>query len=80
VCTIPANFLNECQYSIRVALVSNRSTIELLTPEIIGFSAQDTGEMRKQYLGGWIGLVRPKLAWRTTQLSGGDGFLNATPG
>jgi len=42
----------------------------LLTPEIIGFSAQDTGEMRKQYLGGWIGLVRPKLAWRTTQLSG----------
>jgi len=43
----------------------------LLTPEIIGFSAQDTGEMRKQYLGGWIGLVRPKLAWQTTQLSGG---------
>jgi lipopolysaccharide transport system ATP-binding protein len=71
VCTIPANFLNECQYSIRVALVSNGSTIELLTPEIIGFSAQDTGEMRKQYLGGWIGLVRPKLAWQTTQLSGG---------
>jgi lipopolysaccharide transport system ATP-binding protein len=70
VCTIPANFLNECQYAIRVALVSNHSTIELLTGDIIGFSAQDTGEMRKQYLGHWLGLVRPKLAWQTTQLSG----------
>jgi lipopolysaccharide transport system ATP-binding protein len=69
ICTIPANFLNECQYTIRVALVSNISTVEILTGEIIGFSAQDTGEMRKQYLGAWIGLVRPKLAWQTTQIS-----------
>jgi lipopolysaccharide transport system ATP-binding protein len=69
VCTIPANFLNECGYTIRVALVSNFSTIEILTQEIISFMACDTGEMKKEYLGSWLGLVRPKLAWQTTKMS-----------
>ena len=68
VCTIPANFLNEGRYSIRVALVSNISNIELLTGEIIGFNTHDTGEMRKEYTGYWLGVVRPKLAWQTELL------------
>ncbi len=65
VCTIPANFLNDGQYSIRVALVSNYSTVELLTSEILSFNVIDTGEMRKEYSGHWIGCVRPKLAWES---------------
>ncbi|HEY5040981.1 MAG TPA: ABC transporter ATP-binding protein [Verrucomicrobiae bacterium] len=68
VCTIPANFLNEGRYSIRVALVSNISTLELLTGEIIGFNTHDTGEMRKEYTGYWLGVVKPKLAWQTERL------------
>jgi len=65
VCTIPANFLNENHYTIRVAIISNNSHIELLTGEVIGFNTHDTGEMRKEYTGAWIGVVRPKLAWQT---------------
>jgi lipopolysaccharide transport system ATP-binding protein len=68
VCTIPANFLNENHYSIRVAIVSNNSHLELLTGEIIGFNTHDTGEMRKEYTGHWLGVVRPKLAWQTELL------------
>ena len=68
VCTIPANFLNENHYSIRVAIVSNISHLELLTGEIIGFNTHDTGEMRKEYTGHWLGVVLPKLAWQTEQL------------
>ena len=68
VCTIPANFLNEGKYSIRVAVCSNVSTIELLTEEVVSFMAHDTGEMRKEYGGGWIGVVRPKLAWQTEMI------------
>ena len=68
VCTFPANFLNENRYSIRVALVSNNSHIEFLTSEIIGFNTHDRGEMRKEYNGYWLGVVRPKLAWQTQQL------------
>lgn len=69
VCTIPANFLNEGIYSIRAALCSDVSCIELLTNEIVSFTVHESGAMRKEYVGQWIGVVRPKLAWRTERLS-----------
>jgi lipopolysaccharide transport system ATP-binding protein len=72
ICTLPANFLNEGSYSIRVALVSNNSMLELLTGEILSFNTHDTGEMRKEYTGHWIGCVRPKLDWKTKQLEDSD--------
>ncbi len=67
-CVIPANFLNDGHYSIRVALCSDVTHIELLTSEIIGFVVHDNGEMRKEYSGYWLGVVRPKLAWQTERL------------
>jgi lipopolysaccharide transport system ATP-binding protein len=68
VCTIPGNFLNDGKYSIRAALCSNRSNVEILTEDVIEFVVHETGEMRKEYLGHWIGVVRPKLAWQTEML------------
>jgi lipopolysaccharide transport system ATP-binding protein len=76
VCTIPGNFLNEGYYSIRVALLSDVSRIELLTQEIVGFTVHEGGEMRREFVGPWLGVVRPKLAWRTEPL--GNGTPNAT--
>ena len=70
-CTIPRNFLNEGYYSIRVALVSDVSRIELLTQEIVGFTVHEGGEMRREFVGPWLGVVRPKLAWRTEFLGSG---------
>jgi lipopolysaccharide transport system ATP-binding protein len=72
VCTIPGNFLNEGYYSIRVALLSDVSRIELMTQEIVGFTVHEGGEMRKEYLGSWLGVVRPKLAWQTEFLGNGS--------
>jgi lipopolysaccharide transport system ATP-binding protein len=68
-CIIPANFLNEGRYSIRVALLTDIYNVEFLTDEIIGFNARDGGEMRKEYGGHWIGVVRPKLAWQTIAIT-----------
>lgn len=68
ICVIPANFLNEGHYYIRVALVSDNKQVELLTEEIIGFRTHDSGEMRKEYTGHWLGVVRPKFAWQTNEL------------
>ncbi len=68
-CTIPANLLNEGLYSVRAAIVSNVNTIELITDDVVKFATHDTGEMRKEYSGQWIGVVRPKLEWQTQQLS-----------
>jgi len=67
-CVIPAFFLNESHYYIRVAVVSNVSHVEFLTTEIIGFQTHDTGQMRAEYTGHWLGVVRPKLKWETTQI------------
>ncbi|MES2467136.1 MAG: ABC transporter ATP-binding protein [Verrucomicrobiota bacterium] len=67
ICIIPAFLLNESQYSIRFAIVSNIAHLEFLTSEIIGFQTHDTGQMRAEYTGHWLGVVRPKLLWETAK-------------
>lgn len=62
---IPSNFLNEKTYSISAFLVPNDFNDLTIAPEVLSFSVIDTGEMRKEYGGDWIGLIRPRLMWRT---------------
>lgn len=65
VCRLPGNFLNEGLYSVSVILgrVPNRTIV--LEDYALSFHVHDTGEMRQEYYGEWIGTVRPKLAWQT---------------
>ena len=37
--------------------------------EAIEFTIIETGEMRKEYSGEWIGLIRPKMHWFSIKLS-----------
>ena len=60
--------LNDGRYTFKVAIISNLKTIEVLTDDIFGFDAHDKGEMRKEYIGTWPGVIRPKLAWQTELL------------
>ncbi|NUN63496.1 ABC transporter ATP-binding protein [Pseudanabaena biceps] len=69
VCKLPGNFLNEGLYSINAFVLSDVTNIELRVDEVISFTVHDTGAMRKEYGGGWIGVVRPKLAWQTEYLT-----------
>jgi len=41
----------------------------LLVRDVLAFMVQDTGVMRDEYKGPWLGAVRPRLHWHTTQLS-----------
>ena len=65
VCVLPSDFLNEGRYSINVAIVNEASRVEVFEREVVSFTVHDTGAMRKEYGGEWIGVVRPKLAWQT---------------
>lgn len=65
-CTIPANFLNEGRYSINAIILTDLTNAEVWEKEILSFTVHETGAMRKEYLGQWIGAVRPKLAWQTS--------------
>lgn len=70
-CEIPAFFLNEGTYRISAFVVSNYSGIEDQAPECLTFTAHDDGHMRSEYLGHWIGQIRPKMKWQTEQVSAG---------
>jgi len=70
-CTIPANFLNEGRYSINVIILTDIMNAEVCEREILAFTVHETGAMRKEYSGAWIGVVRPKLAWSTALIKPG---------
>ena len=65
VCRIPRNFLNEGRYSITPIVGKVPVKTLILEEDLLSFNVHDTGEMRKEYSGGWIGVVRPQLPWHT---------------
>ena len=78
-CTLPGNFLNEGLYSINIIVLSDVYNTELFEREVISFTVNDTGAMRKEYGGHWLGVVRPRLAWQTEYqgpLNDGHGELS----
>ena len=72
-CAIPGFLLNDDTHSI--SLYINEMTASdniIIVRDILTFAVQDTGAMRKEYTGKWIGAVRPRLHWQTTQLNTPD--------
>ena len=68
VCRIPCDFLNEGLYSVTVGLGKVPTSTLVLEQDLLSFDVHDTGEMRKEFYGGWLGVVRPRLAWHTEYL------------
>lgn len=67
-CTLPSNFLNEGLYSVNAIVLTDITQVEIFAREAVSFTVYDTGAMRKEYSGIWIGVVRPRLAWQTENL------------
>lgn len=72
VCEIPGGFLNEGAYTVTVAAALAANPIpEFFVREAAHFELVDAGpsEVRGRYTGSWtIGVLRPKLNWKTTRL------------
>jgi lipopolysaccharide transport system ATP-binding protein len=64
-CTLPGLFLNEGEYLLNVVLFKNVRTIEVFERDVLRFQVLETGVMRKEWNGVWIGVVRPRLMWKT---------------
>lgn len=69
VCSIPANLLNEGRYSITAIVGRGLTDTQILQEWILDFEVHDTGEMRKEYYGKWIGVIRPRLPWVTEKIA-----------
>ena len=65
VCKIPANFLNDRNYTISAFLVPEDFSDLASVEKVLTFSITDTGVMRQEFTGIWVGMVRPKLWWGT---------------
>src|SRR2546423_2133435 len=68
-CTIPGNFLNEGRYVINALIMTNVKDVEVRVDEVLSFEVHDSGGMRKEWKGHWLGVVRPRLAWKTDRVS-----------
>jgi lipopolysaccharide transport system ATP-binding protein len=64
-CVIPPNFFNDKNYIVDIRLFTGRSELLISLENIMSFTVRESGNMRKEYMGDWVGVVRPKLAWTT---------------
>jgi lipopolysaccharide transport system ATP-binding protein len=69
VCTIPPFLLNDTSYLISCFLVPKNISELAIVREALSITINETGEMREEYTGSWIGLIRPKLHWFSSKLS-----------
>ncbi len=74
-CILPGNFLNDGLYKISAFVLTNATQIEARAHEAVSFTVHETGAMRKEYTGDWLGVVRPRLAWQTELAHASDGVL-----
>jgi lipopolysaccharide transport system ATP-binding protein len=65
VCTIPGNFLNDGMYRVSAWVLKDSSREQVRAEEVVSFTVHDTGAMRREYTGPWIGAIRPRLSWET---------------
>jgi lipopolysaccharide transport system ATP-binding protein len=77
ICRIPSNFLNEGLYSVTAIIGKGTADTQILEDYVLSFHVHDTGEMRKEYLGYWLGTVRPHLAWHTEYLEAERAMRNS---
>ena len=72
VCRIPKFFLNDKAYQIAAFVSSPEGSFHAFVEEGLGFTVHDSGDMRGDFSGEWIGVVRPKLEWQTQRCAPAD--------
>ncbi len=64
-CVLPGNFLNEGPYAISAFVLTDVANVQAQADSVVSFTVHETGGMRKEFQGSWLGVVRPRLAWST---------------
>ena len=62
---MPGNFLNDGMYRVGAWVLKDSSRPQVRADEVVSFTVHDTGAMRQEYTGPWIGAIRPRLAWES---------------
>lgn len=62
-CVIPPHILNEGDYFVKVSLIHQSREPAVAIDDAIHFSVYDSGCTRGDYVGEWVGIVRPRCRW-----------------
>lgn len=65
ICKIDKSFLNNLNYSISLNIYGRNFENPHLLNDILTIKVEDGIEIRKNYLGGYDGMVRPSFEWQT---------------
>ncbi len=70
-CTIPPFLLNTGMYYVDVLMVKDTRHVLAKAQQAVAIEMHDEGTMRSDYLGEWVGVVRPRCAWETSPVDAG---------
>lgn len=72
-CTFPGRLFNSGHYSVTVFIFENAGArSHIFSEEILRFEIEDTGYMRENYYGPWLGSLRMKLPWTSAEIESGS--------
>jgi lipopolysaccharide transport system ATP-binding protein len=71
-CQIPANFLNNNVYHIKLLAVKNQNNVVFMMEDALVFEVQEAADRHGAYYGKRPGVVAPMLAWELSRIEGDD--------
>lgn len=66
-CMVPRCFLNNNVYTISLNIFGSNYEAPVTFKDVLTIPVLDGGELRKDYLGGFQGVIRPALVWDTNK-------------
>jgi lipopolysaccharide transport system ATP-binding protein len=67
-CRVPGNLLAAERFAVSVLIWASGYSLSHREDCVVEFDVHDSGELRNDYLGAWLGVVRPSLEWNTEQI------------
>ena len=68
ICKIPGNLLNPGIFTLDVFIIQSINDFIVAKSDILTFEVMEHSSWREDYLGDWIGVIRPKLEWKTEKI------------
>ncbi len=62
---VPPHLLNDGTYTVDALLVQDMRTVRASAEAAVTFRLHDDGTTRGDYVGEWVGIVRPRCDWTT---------------
>jgi lipopolysaccharide transport system ATP-binding protein len=69
ICKIPPHFLNNGWFNVSLNLFGRSFSDAKMTHEILKLEILDGSFVRKDYFGGYDGVVRPLFEWKTEAIT-----------